>query len=291
MILRAFFVSLAATGVVAAISSGAAALRNAGTANGWLKVNGKEIPLKYAYGVADAPEFAMPALGMDGFDLLVTDKPLSEADLECRTLVMLRVKKGDLHGIILAFNPANKGPHNGNLLYGKQSPFFSILPESEEHRFEPGSLSREGIKGKVLMPKEQDVTLPGADPLKFQYEAAVEASVRRPGPVTATLTGKAAQESPQARALVAFCKAGRDGSMTGLQAAGVKEQVAALQSADGKDLLNAVRQSLPDPAKLKVTKVMIRGNMAVLQGSAPEPVGQLTMKCLREGSAWKISLN
>ncbi len=79
--------------------------------------------------------------------------------------------------------------------------------------------------------------------------------------------------------------------MTGLQAAGVKEQVAALKSIEGKDLLNAVRQSLPDPANLKVTRVMIRGNMAVLQGKAPEPVGQVTMKCLKEGSAWKISLN
>jgi hypothetical protein len=262
-----------------------------GTAEGFLKVNGTQFSLKHAYAVADAPELAMPSMGKDGFDLFVTDKPLTDAELECRTIIMLRVRKGDLHGIVLSFNPAKKGPHNGQLWSGKQSQFFSILGEGGDHKFEGKSLTGNAIAGRVWTPKEQEGVTRGPEPLKFQYDATVQAKVRRPGPITATLTGKAAQMSPEAKALMAFCKAVRAGSRPGLQASGVKSQIDALSEPDRKELFKAMQQEMPDPAKLKVTKVVERGGMAVLQAKGPESVGQMSMKCLKEGGAWKISLN
>jgi hypothetical protein len=262
-----------------------------GTADGFLKVSGTQFSLKHAYAVAEAPELAMPSMGKEGFDLFVTDKALTDAELECRTLVMLRVHKGELHGIVLSFNPAKKEPHNGQMWSGKQSQFFSILGNSEDHKFEGKTLTGNAIAGRVWTPKEQEGVALGPDSMKFQYDATVQAKVRRPGPITATLTGKAAQASPQAKALMAFCKAVRAGNTVGLQATGVKAQMAALSSSEGKELLKAMQQGMPDPAKLKVTKVMERGSMAVLQAKGPEPVGQVTMKCLKENGTWKIALN
>lgn len=264
-----------------------------------MKVGEKEVSLRYAYAIEEAPELRFPDAPKGEFDLILVDNPVNQAELDCRSLLIHRVRKGELHGILLVFDPAKKCAHRGNLLYEKQSLFFSILElgpndnelreKGQEHLFE-GSLTPERIAGKVWMPKEYQSEIAGPEPTRFRYEATVETPIRRPGPITATLTGKAARQSPQAKALFAFCKAVRAGSVAGMQASGVTAQMAVLTGPDGKEILQAIRQGAPDPAKLTVSKVIVHGNMAILQGRAGKD-GNMTMKCLREGRLWKISMN
>jgi hypothetical protein len=259
-------------------------------AQGALTINGKEIPLKFANAVGEVPELTMPDNGKDGYDLIVTDRQLTAAELDCRTLLQLHARKGNVNGIILAFNPVKKASHGGSLLFQDKQMFFSLMGDSGEHKFDAKSLTADSIAGRAWMPQEKDMS-PTGTPLKMRYDVTVDATVRRPPPVTAALTGPAAAKSAQAGALLAFCRAARAGNVAGIKRVAVPEQMELIEGPEGKQFLAMMRQAMPDPARLKISKVVARGSLSVIHATAPAPLGDATMKCYMRDGKWRVSLN
>lgn len=282
------FALLAALLLVAARMDARPAERH--DAQGALTINGKDIPLKHAYAVAELPELAMPDSGKDGYDLIVTDRPLTAAELDCRTLLQYRARKGNVAGIILAVDPSKRASERGTLLYQDKQVFFSILGASDEYKFNARTCTRDAVAGRAWMPNEKDMAVTGG-PLQVRYDVTVDATVRRPPPVSATLTGAAASKSPQAAAVVAFCRAARAGSIAGIRQLGVPEQLEMLEGPDGKQFLAMMRQAMPNPASIKVPRITVRGNLSVVHAKAPAPLGETTIKCYLRDGKWRVSLN
>ncbi len=111
--------SLARGGVLAYVllaATGGLAQDVAPKIQGTLKINGKELPLRHAFAVQDPPEMQFPGSPKGEFDLILMDNAVSDAELECRTLLIHRVRKGGLRGVILTVHPAKKQLSRGNLL-------------------------------------------------------------------------------------------------------------------------------------------------------------------------------
>jgi hypothetical protein len=273
---------------------GAAGLNRAGiagTATGVLHVNDREIALRHAYAVAEVPELAFPGQPKDAYDLIISDRALTDAERGCRTLLMRNVGRGDVHGVILTITPGKQDTSHGAILYGRNPAFFSVTGTNDQYKIEAKTLTAGHVSGRVWTPKDVLLDLPGSPAVNIRYDATVDADVVRPGAVTATLTGEAAMKSPQMRAVAAFFGAMRSGDAAALSSACAIGQGELFTGPDGRQFLAGVKQGVPDLAKVRALKVIVRGGLAVVTGKAPEPVGEVAMKCVLQGGRWRVSLN
>jgi hypothetical protein len=263
----------------------------AGTATGVLHVNDREIALRHAYAVAEVPELAFPGQPKDAYDLIISDRALTESEQGCRTLLMRNAGRGDVHGLILTITPGTQDTSHGAILYGRNPAFFSVTGTNDQYKIEAKTLTASHVSGRVWTPRDVLLDLPGSPAVNIRYDVTVDAEVVRPGPVTATLTGDAARKSPQMRAVAAFLAAMGSGDAATLSSSCANGQGELFTGADGRQFMAAVKQGVCDPAKIRAVKVIVRGGVAIVTGKAPEPVGDVAMKCVWQAGGWRVSLN
>jgi hypothetical protein len=124
--------------------------------------------------------------------------------------------------------------------------------------------------------------------LTFTYDATVTAPIwREPAP---TMSGAVASNSPQAKAALAFLKAGRSGNVTAIKKTVVAEAQADLDGPMGKEIVGMMKMG-PDPTKGKVVSVNVDGESAevrIEQGTR-ESSETTTIKLKLEHGQWKVS--
>lgn len=286
---------------VAAPTQAAAAAAKAlapGTAKGTLTVGKRTFTLTRAYAqMEDDAEGPMPNGRKRNLVVLLADAEVSAEDAADFFRCARLAREDKLHGVMLQIDPDTKQMYLVQIMYmeGERSgspPNISLMGKGLNHRLAGLSLAAGAISGLAEMPKPDEWTDFAEDAPKrtFQYRAAFNAPIRPPLPVTATLTGQAAQDSPQVATAVALFTALRAADMeTVRRLATPNPQIEQAYREQGVEKFKeTAAEMVPDPAQFQkdVKKVIVRGDReraTILFGDGN------AMRLKREGDAWKIT--
>lgn len=246
--------------------AGPAAALDPGTAGGSVTLGGKTVDLKTAYatkyfndqGLADGPELRI-LLADRKVDVDLLSGPLVDA-------VERAGRAGQLHGILLRVDPEKLGaaPVRGTLLMPAQSPqdslmYFTITDDSGG--FDSLQVSKDRVRGAAHFRST------GGDVPAFSYSVQFSAPLFKDEP-SARLIGEKAQESPPAKAVLAFERALWEGDMATVSAHTTPQRFAGLDAdfarVGATVFLEQVRLQVPDPAvrKQQVREVVMHGRRA-----------------------------
>ena len=268
-----------------------AAALDPGTADGSVTLGGKSIELKTAYathyfndqGLADAPELR----------ILLADRKV-DADLLSGPLVDAverAARSGQIRGVLLRVDPEKLGaaPVRGTLLMPVQSAQDSLMHftiANDTGGFEELKVSKTRVTGSASFRST------GGDVPAFSYGTKFSAPLFRDEP-TARLIGERAQESPAAKAVLAFERAMWDGDMATVSAHTTPERFAGLDAdfarAGAAAFLEQVRAQLPDPVvrKQQVREVVLhgrRGWVVLVSGEGTRIVASV----VHTDGVWKV---
>lgn len=234
-----------------------------GTADGSVTLGGKSIDLTTAYathyfndqGLADGPELR----------ILLADRKI-DVDLLAGPLVdpvERAARSGQIRGVLLRVDPEKLGaaPVRGTLLMPVESAQDSLMHftiTDDSGGFGELKLSKNRVAGRASFRST------GGDVPAFSYAAKFSAPLFEDEP-TARLFGERAQESPAAKAVLAFERALWDGDMATASALTTTQRFAGLD-ADYRRVgpavfVEQVRTQLPDPVarKQQVREVVLHG--------------------------------
>lgn len=260
-ILAALTLSLLAGGVLAAD----------GEVTGQLVVGGKSTPLKYAY--------AIPQRGGETL-LILTDQPLSDKAVKDVFERIHMSDDGKLHAVEM-------------LLDSKQTPTSVSMQHegfkghgggfSSSHHFEPAGSDPKTVAGRIY------TSAPGEFmDVPYSFDATFTAPIwHEPAP---TLGGTAAARSPQAKAAIAFFKAGRAGDLAGIKKSVVSSKAGDFDGPEGKKLLEMF-QFAPDPARARITRVDVQGDTAevTFETLSKDSTETSTVRLMLEKGQWRVS--
>lgn len=274
----------------------------AGTASGNLMVDGKSIPLRYAYviEVDNVEEAGLLLQGPQKCQILVlSDRKLPLKSVENRNTpyaerhspgeIMQPLKKSEadqMYGILLKLELPKNVPLLAQLFYpGKDS--FSMSVAGTEYPDRVTALKRANgwLSGTAFLPTAQATGLEKG-PKKYQYRVTFRAPILSEPPVKAKWEGKQALESPPVQALRAYLTAAQKGDVEALRGLTAEthqsylknpEVLKFLQSADVKELEEQVK------------RVVVRGDAATITLVNEKPTySQVNMQLTREKGVWKL---
>jgi hypothetical protein len=242
-----------------------------GTSHGTLEVGGKGSPLDHAY--------ALPQ-GNDEMLVILSDQPLGAKELKDVFERIHRAEAGEIHVVEITLD-ATKKPisvsvrHNAFTTRGGGG--------STEDLFEESKSDKNTVAGRVHRRSPGEF-----DGVTYTYDATFTAPVWSEPPPT--FSGTAAKNSPQAKAALAFLKAGRAGDVAGVKKVIVASGVADLDGPMGKEIMEMMKLG-SDPAKAKVTRVDVSGETAevTLEQGTKESMETTTIKLRLEKGEWKVS--
>lgn len=212
------------------------------------------------------------------------------------------VQKGKLLGISLEVDPAKKEAFKGNLLYPPKRENISLhsftIFNREEHGFTDLKVEKGWISGTVRMTEPDEIHgfEPDDYPKSYRYEATFRARILTPPPVTATLTGEKARNSPQAKTVIAFQTAGKKGDMAATRRLAAPETLQKWDEMEKKigkqQYLQMWKESWkqePPVATFRkqITKVVVRGDRATLITRGKGMTGSIPLT--RQNGVWKLS--
>lgn len=241
------------------------------TAHGTLEVAGKGSPLEYAYAVPQRNDEML---------VILSDQPLADKELKDVFERIHRAEAGEIHIVEVTLD-ATKKPisvsvrHNAFTTRGGGG--------STEDRYEEETSDKSTVAGRVYR------VSPGEfDGVTFTYDATFTALIWKES--APTYSGAAAKNSPQAKAALAFLKAGRAGDVAGIKKTIVAGSIADLEGPMGKDLVEMMKLG-SDPAKAKITRVDVNGTSAevTLEQGTKESMETTTIKLILENGQWKVS--
>jgi hypothetical protein len=250
------------------------------------------VPLVEAYAVDYLDEEGLgegPELRILLADRRVDRELLSGPQL---TALERAARKGAVRGVLLHLDPKklNKAPVRGTLLLPPAAPqdtltHFTVTGEGGGF----GSLEVAGnrVSGAARF---QSQSAPPAQP--YGYEASFKTAVAKDF-ATARLVGKRAQDSAQAKAVLAFERALRDGDMLTVSSFATPARFAEIDAlylrAGAASFLDQVRAQLPEPQlrPAQIRELAVYGNKAyVLMVDA---AGTRTVAALaHQDGTWKV---
>ena len=268
-----------------------------GTAKGTLTVGTRTFALTRAYAqMEDDAEGPMPDGRKRNLVVLLADTEVSPDDAADFFRCALLAREGKLHGVMLQIDPDTKQMYLVQIMYveGEKSgspPNISLIGKGLNHRLTGLSLGTEAISAVAEMQKPDTWTDFAEDAPKrsYQYRAAFNAPIRQPLPVTATLTGQAAKDSPQVTAAAALFAAARAADMEAVRRLSTPnpQMEAAYKEAGPEKFKEMAKEMTPDPAQFKkdVRKVIVRADRktTILFGDGN------AMRLVREGDGWKVT--
>jgi hypothetical protein len=267
-----------------------------GSASGWLEVKGQRVELKHAF--AAMSEDALEGEGKERIEVLLSDKPvppeLRKATDAWSFWAGEQAQKGELHGIIIYIDPDTKAWTRGQRLSERGMEFYShsvSSPELNDLVFAPAAAGAGEIAGKVSM----KTAMRAVDEEEGPWRVAAEFRapiVLRPA-ITATYTGAEALNSGPYKAVQAHWEACRKNDLEAIRKtlnANAQQLLAKYEAAQGKPaVLKIFAAEAADAAKMKLTKVIVRGDSAEVifsSGSGDSTLTQ-TLRTLLENGVWK----
>lgn len=286
-------IGLAAIGLVAGVSVASGA---ADSVSGTLQVGAERFALKFVFAVMEQDGVAADKEKLTVFlsDLPVPDE-LRKATDDWVQWADQQARAGALHGVALAIDPATGVWSGGRMLTREGLEFYSETvssPELSDLHFAPAGPLGDQVAGKVSMKKPMSGAHDeaGAWRLEAEFRSAV---TRRPA-VSGVLTGAAALNSPQYKAVLAFLDACRKKDPDAIRNAmdpNSREMLAQMMAGNKVEALNMFAQEAAETAALKLVRVTIRGDSAELEfgdgkpGSKPKE----SLTVALSGGEWKIA--
>lgn len=241
------------------------------TAKGTLEVGGTRITLSHAYAVPERDEEML---------VILSDKPLNDKELKDVFERIRRVEADDLHTIEITLG-ANRTPTTVSVRHK------SLMTRgggfSTDNIYEPEKSDKQMIAGRFYRKSPGEF-----DGVSYSYDATVRAPIWKEPPPT--YAGEAAKKSPQARAAIAFFKAGRAGDLQGLKKVVVSSSIPDLEGPMGKEILEMMKLG-PDPTRMKISRVDVEGESAsvTFQQIRKESTETTTIRLRMENGEWKVS--
>ena len=269
------------------------------TVDGELKVAETAVPLRHghAWEWDDAEGVRGEGQPKKSLLLLFTDVQTPPELATNWGLCAQMAREGKLRAVRIEINPATKQMFSGALYYslGENEPpnmSISIVGVSTTHQVRDLKVEKDRITGTVLMTEPQKwVRLNDGDkPTMFQYRAAFDLPLRRRPAVTAVLTGKQAQTSPQVKTLLAFEDACRKVDQAALKRVATPAATATLRAmiakAGAAEVRSMFRQLLPVRKPQSVLRVVVRGDRATVIAKEQGGVGWMPM--VRKNGVWLV---
>ncbi len=276
----------------------------AGKATGQFIIGDTTFPLRFAYANSeDDVENTRSDGPQKSLFLLFSDEAVpAEKRSDWFTLTQ-RTRAGKMHAVQLRYDPAKKELFGATIFYvtpnGKDSPSNITMSGGDNNYTLENLAIKDGmVSGSASMKGPEQWTTfdepEGSTPRNYTYSVSFSAPIVNPSPVTANLTGKAAQASPQTALATKFFKATYAGDLAMLRLLSLpnaafegfvkKEGVAKAKS--------VLKQLAPDPAIFtKMPKhVIVRGDTAtVIAGTAKSKTGSLILRMVRQNGKWLVS--
>lgn len=267
-------------------SSAAEAQSSAGTARGTLTINGKGIPLKYSYAMAQPNTFDA---AKNDIAVLLTEKPLEEGALS--SIGDLRDATRNHHG--WAYFKINS---SGKPIYElidhpstKEGKYGQIQMSGFTHAsFLPKSMGKDRVEGSFATSKPEDF-------MTYKYEIKAEFSApllkaKLPEPLPDAKTGKAlpADGGEPGKAYKAHRKAIKDKDIAALRRTAPDAQVKDMSDRDLEKMLDFLNTISPDTPK--ITRGYVKGDRAVLyaEGVIEGEKQYGTVELAAKGKTWYI---
>ena len=262
-----------------------------GTVTGTLEIAGEHIPLAHSIAMMlDDAEGLRD--GKRELRILLSDREALPATLLGAAFPPIRqmAVKGEIKGLLIELDPSD--------LTAAQ--LIPLVPPEPGHSLATLSVSNSGgvfqrlsITPQRVVGKGQRGGPAGPDS-EFRYDLEFSAPVFNPPPITADLTGKAAQASPQVKAMRAAADA---------LARGDTEALKQLTSSAAYDEMQQMLEQLGPGAKKMmaryggqmrkrvdaVSRVVVRGDRAVAIVGKPGKGGKEWSTLVREGDTWNMT--
>lgn len=275
----------------ASIASGAA-----DTASGTLQVGEERVALKYAFAVME-PD-GVGASAKEKLTVFLSDQPvpdeLRKASDDWVYWADKQARAGALHGVTVALDPATGVWHGGRLLTRSGLNFYSETvssPELSDLQFVPAGPIGEQVAGKVSM-KASMASAQDEDG-RWRVEADFRSVVVRRAALSGVLTGAAALNSPQYKAVVAFLDACRKKDVDAIRNSmdpGSRETLKEMIASNKEQALNMFAQMASETAALKLGKVTIRGDSAEIDFvDSKSPEAKQSLRVVLTGGEWKLA--
>lgn len=255
----------------------------AGKASGSLTIDGKSIPLKYSYAMAQPNTF-----DKDKTDIavLLTEGPLAEDALNNAEELQDAARK--LHGWVL-FKIDDQGKPIYEVIDHPAIGEERLMMSGFTHaKFTPKKIGKDNVGGSFFTGKAEDF-------MNHKYEVKADFSApllqaKRPEPLPDAKTGKAlpGDGGDPGKAYRAYLKAIRDKDITGLRSMATNVQS---QSATDEDLRQMIElMAIMTPADPKITRGFVKGDRAVLylEGTLEGEKRYGTVQFAKEKKMWRI---
>ncbi|MGO9230036.1 MAG: hypothetical protein ACLQKA_12630 [Bryobacteraceae bacterium] len=271
--------------------------RAADSASGVLQVGAERFALKCAFAVMEQDESATG--DKQTLRLLLSDLPvpddLRKASRDWIYWADKQARAGALRGVVLNIDPATGIWSGGQLLTRQGAEFYSETvssPELSDLQFAPAGPIADQVAGKVSMKKPMS----GAhdETGAWRVEAEFQATVIRPAAVSGVLTGAAALNSPQYKAVLAFmdaCKKKNLEAIINSVDPKSRESMAEMFKANQAEALNMFAGMAAEAAAMKLNKVTVRGDSAEIAfgDGKPDSEPKQSLRVVLAKGEWKIA--
>lgn len=265
----------------------------AGTAKGAFVYAKKQVPLTYAYAtMVDDVEGTRLSGPQKALHILIADAPVPpEARKEVLNCADL-VRSGKLKmAVELRYDPVKKETFHATLFSAdaapQGNPLSVTLAGNAALRLQNLKIAVGSVSGVAQTDGPQEWLSVYGEGEKFRYRVEFRAPLEKPHAITATLTGQAAQDSPQAAAVVALFAAIHAKDMDAARRLSLPNPrlEEAYKTMDREEFWKMATQLSPTPDTFRrsLKKVIVRGDYATLLFGE----GDRMRAALRDG-AWKV---
>lgn len=275
------------------LAAGSAQAGPGASVDGFLKIGDRKIALKKAHA-----HFHDNTEGLLGYPkelrVVVTDVEIPPVSIQGLAFLPVEelARQGEVHGLILKFDPANPNSVMLTLLDKPEEDGASLMTQTRsttgKELWKSFAYAAGQASGELV---ETDVD--ENDPRALAYSFKFSAPVTNEPAVTADLKGKAASASPQVAVLRAKAKAMAAGDLEGMKkvtsvAAAATNEARMAQMGMSPDALKAMmKEYAPEMTKDigTIQRVVVRGDHAVALSSGGG--GSTWFNFVLEGGEWK----
>lgn len=290
-------------GIVVAFSAVTMAVAQqtpAGTAQGTLKVGTNAFTINRSYALMeDDVEGSRLSGPQKSLKIVLSDSALTQDDVSEWFQLAQLTRQGKMHGVRLEYDPAKKELFGATIFYlppsGQGSPQnISLMGKGLNHQIKDLKIANGWVSGTALMAKpDKWMEFEASNPPKtYTYKVTFRAPILKPEPVSATLIGKEAQESPHVVALIALFTAAKEGDLEAVRRYSLPNPMMEefIKSQGEEKAKEMMKQTVPDPKTFpaEVQKIIVRGKKATVISVDKEKT-TTRMKLVQVGEDWKIA--
>ncbi len=286
--------------VLSVVTVAAAQQSLAGTATGMLNIGAEEFTMNRSYAQLEDDVEGNRINGPQKFlKIVLTDAALTHEEASDWFRMAQASRTGKVHGVRLEYDPAKQELFGATVYYippsGQGSPTnITLSGKGANHQIQDLKITGDWVSGTALMVNpDKWLDFEESDPPKtYTYKISFRAPILKPTPVSAILTGKDAQKSPQVAVVVAMFTAALKGDLVAVRRYTLPNPMmeSFIKSEGEEKAKELMKQSTPNPKTFpaEVQKIIVRGNTAtVISKDSNKITTRLKMKLV--GKVWKIS--